>query len=36
MISLSKTQIDNKPSSEEEKEDVEVELDALEGDLLMI
>ena len=36
MISLSKTQIVSEPSSEEEKEDVEVELDALEGDLLMI
>ncbi|XP_068476254.1 uncharacterized protein [Phaseolus vulgaris] len=36
MISLSKTQIVSEPSSEEEKEEVEVELDALEGDLLMI
>ncbi|XP_068504248.1 uncharacterized protein [Phaseolus vulgaris] len=36
MYMLSNGQIDNEPSSEEEKEDVEVELDALEGDLLMI
>ncbi|XP_068503778.1 uncharacterized protein [Phaseolus vulgaris] len=36
MISLSKTQIVSEPSSEEEKEEVEVELDTLEGDLLMI
>ncbi|XP_068480866.1 uncharacterized protein [Phaseolus vulgaris] len=36
MISLSKTKIVSEPSSEEEKEEVEVELDTLEGDLLMI
>ena len=28
--------IDSEPSSEEEKEEVKVELDALEGDFLMI
>ena len=36
MYMLSNGQIDSEPSSEEEKEDIEVELDALEGDLLMI
>jgi len=36
MIILSKTQIVSEPSSEEEKEEVEMELDTLEGDLLMI
>ncbi|XP_068476336.1 uncharacterized protein [Phaseolus vulgaris] len=36
MYMLSNGQIDSEPSSEEEKEEVEVELDALEGDLLMI
>jgi len=36
MIILSKTQIVSEPSSKEEKEEVYVELDTLEGDLLMI
>jgi len=36
MYMLSNGQIDSERSSEEEKEAVEVELDALEGDLLMI
>ena len=36
MYMLSNGQIDSEPSSEEENEDVEVELDALKGDLLMI
>ncbi|XP_068497698.1 uncharacterized protein [Phaseolus vulgaris] len=36
MYMLSNGQIDGEPSSEEEKEDVEVELDAFEGDLFMI
>jgi len=33
---LSNGKINSEPSSKEEKEEVEVELDALEGDLLMI
>ena len=33
---LSNGQIDNEPSSEKENDEVEVELDALKGDLLMI
>jgi len=36
MIILLNGQIDSEPSIEEEKEEIHVELDALEGDLLMI
>jgi len=36
MVMLSNGQIGSELSSEEEKEEVEVKLDALEGDLLMI
>jgi len=36
MFMSSNGKIDSEPSSEEEKEEVKVELDALEGDFLMI
>jgi len=36
MVMISNGKIDSKPSNEEEREEVEVELNALEGDLLMI